>query len=79
VFGGEHRKFVPVKNAIAILLLAIAAFDQLLVLSLESLQLGLKCGLVHLAWAVVVVVKLIVSLKHSTLNGIIRQSRICVS
>jgi hypothetical protein len=70
VFGGEHRKFVSVKNAVAGFLRAIAAFDQLFVLPLELLQSDLKCGSVHLAWAMVVVV-------DSTSSGIIRQSGIC--
>jgi hypothetical protein len=63
VFGGEHRKFVPVKNAIADFLRAIAAFDQLFVPTLELLQLVLKCGLLHLAWAMVTVVKLVLGSK----------------
>jgi hypothetical protein len=63
VFGGEHRIFVTVKNAIAGFLRAIAAFNQLFVLPLELLQLGLKCGSVHLACAMVIVVKLDVGLK----------------
>jgi hypothetical protein len=79
VFSGEHRKFVSVKNAVAGFLRAIAAFDQLFVLPLELFQSGLKCGSVHSAWAVVVVVKLVVGLKDSTLSGIIRQLGICAS
>jgi hypothetical protein len=71
VFGGEHRKFVPVKNAVAGFLRPIAAFDQLFALSLELLQSVLKCCSVHLAWAVVAV-----GFKNPTLSGIIRQSGI---
>jgi hypothetical protein len=79
VFGGEHGKFVSVKNAVAGFLRAIAAFNQLFMLPLELFQSGLKCGSVHSAWAVVVVVKLVVGFKNSTLNGIIRQSGICAT
>jgi hypothetical protein len=63
VFGGEHGKFVSVKNAVAGFLRAIAAFDQLFMPPLELFQLRLKCDSVHLAWAVVILVKLVVGSK----------------
>ena len=53
MFGGQDREFVPVEDAVAVLLRPVAAFDQLFLLPLELFQLGLKCGLVHLAWTVV--------------------------
>ena len=51
VFGGQHRKFIPVKDAVADFLRAVAAFDQLFMLSLELFQFALKGGFVHLACA----------------------------
>jgi hypothetical protein len=63
VFGGEHRIFITVKNAIAGFLRAIAALDQLFVLTLKLFQLGWKCGWIHLAWAMVVAIKLVVGSK----------------
>jgi hypothetical protein len=71
MFGRQDRELVPVEDAVTVLLRAIAAFDQLFMLPLELFQLGLKYGLVHLAWTVVS--EWVVGLGSFSSSGISRQ------
>ena len=50
VFGGQHRMFVTVKNAVAVFLRTIFAPDELRVRLLKLLQFFGEVGLVHVNW-----------------------------
>ena len=50
VFGGQDREFITVKNAIALLLLAVRPLQEFLVLQLQLFQFLLKGLFGHRLW-----------------------------
>ena len=69
--GSQHRKFITIKDTVAVLLRAVAVHDQLLVPPPELFQFVLKSGFDHWAWAVVV--ELADGLKKASSSGSNRQ------
>jgi hypothetical protein len=47
VLGGEHGKFVPVKDAVAGFLFAIGPLQKFLVPRLQLFQFQFECGFGH--------------------------------